>query len=59
MQIVENIIRDEIFIKCSHFLNENQNGFLPAKSCETQMLYFQEFLTTSLNNDLANCTGHP
>ena len=54
MKIFEKIIRDEILLKCSHLLNENQHGFLPAKSCETQMLYFQECLTSSLNNDIQN-----
>ena len=54
MNIFEKIIRDEILIKCSgsHLLIESQHGFLPAKSCETQMLYFQECLTSSLNNDI-------
>ena len=33
-------------------LNKNQHGFLPAKSCETQMIYFQECRTYSLNNDI-------
>ena len=28
--------------------NENQHGFLPSKSCDTQMLYFQESLMLSL-----------
>ena len=50
MKFFENIVRDEIFIKCSHLPNENQHGFLPANCCETQMLYFQKCLTPSLNN---------
>ena len=48
------IIRDEIMLKYRHLLNENQHGFLPSKSCDTQMLYFQESLMLSLNNDIQN-----
>ena len=54
MKIFENIIRDEIMLKYRHLLNENQHGFLPSKSCDTQMLYFQESLMLSLNNDIQN-----
>lgn len=39
----------EILLKCRHLLDENQHGFLSAKSCETQMLYFHESLISSLN----------
>ena len=52
MKLFEKIIRDEILLKCRHLLDENQHGFLPAKSCETQMLYFHECLISSLNNDI-------
>ena len=54
MKIFEKIIRDEIMLKYRHLLNENQHGFLPSKSCDTQMLYFQESLMLSLNNDIQN-----
>ena len=49
MKIFEQIIRDEIMLKCRHLLNENQHGFLPSKSCDTQ-----ESLMLSLNNDIQN-----
>ena len=54
MRMFKKIIRDEIMLKCHHLLNENQHGFLPSKSCDTQMLYFQESLMLSLNNDIQN-----
>ena len=41
-------------LKCRHLLNENHHGFLPSKSCDTQMLYFQKSLMLSLNNDIKN-----
>ena len=56
MKIFEKIIRDEIMLKCRHLLNVNQHGFLPSKSCDTQMLNFQESLMAmlSLNNYIQN-----
>ena len=52
MKIFEKVIRDEILLKCNGMLNKNQHGFLPAKSCETQMINFTESLTYSLNNNV-------
>ena len=52
MKIFEKIVRDEILLKCKSVLNPNQHGFLPAKSCETQMINFTESLTCSLNNNV-------
>ena len=54
MKIFATIIQDEIMLKCRHLLNESQHGFLPSNSCDTQMLYFQEGLMLSLNNDIQN-----
>ena len=56
MKIFEKIVRDEIMLKCRHLLNVNQHGFLPPKSCDTQMLNFQESLMAmlSLNNYIQN-----
>jgi hypothetical protein len=51
MKIFEKIVRDEIMLKCRHMLNDNQHGFLPAKSCDTQMILFNESLTFSMNNN--------
>ena len=52
MKIFERIVRDEILLKCQGMLNNNQHGFLPRKSCETQMLNFTESLSCSLNNNI-------
>ena len=52
MNIFEKIVRDEIFIKCSHLLNKTSMASYQRKSCETQTIYFQECLTSSLNNDI-------
>ena len=54
MKIFEKIIRDEIMLKCRHLHNENQHGFPPSKSCDTQMLYFQKSLMLYLNNHIQN-----
>ena len=52
MKIFERIVRDEILLKCESKLNPNQHGFLPGKSCVTQMLTFSESLAYSLNNNV-------
>ena len=49
MKIFEKIIRDELMFKCSHMLNQNQHGFLPEKSCSTQMISFTESIAAALN----------
>lgn len=49
MKIFEKIIRDELMIKCSHKLNSNQHGFLPSKSCTTQMIIFNESIALAMN----------
>ena len=51
MKIFERIVRDEIMLKSYHLINEKQHGFLPRKSCDTQMLYFHENVTLSMNNN--------
>ena len=49
MKIFEKIIRDELMKKCEHILNSNQHGFLPAKSCTTQMIPFIESIALAMN----------
>ena len=49
MKIFEKIIRNELMSKCSHMLNQNQHGFLPEKSCSTQMISFTESIAAALN----------
>ena len=52
MKIFEKIIRDEIMKKCEQLLNPNQHGFLPSKSCTTQMVHFTESIAFSMNEGL-------
>ena len=50
MKIFEKVIRDELLAKCESKLNEFQHGFLPSKSCTTQMIPFADSLSISLND---------
>ncbi|NQZ52356.1 MAG: hypothetical protein HRT95_19945, partial [Moritella sp.] len=40
MKTFEKIIREELMLRCRHLLDERQHGFLPFKSCNTQMVEF-------------------
>ena len=51
MKQFEKIIRSELMSKCEHIINSNQHGFLPHKSCTTQMVLFSDNIATSLNNN--------
>ena len=44
MKTFEVCIRDEIMARCSHLINGKQHGFLPEKSCTTQMVSYVEDL---------------
>ena len=50
MKIFERCIRDELMLRCSHLLDKHQHGFLPRKSCTTQMVPFVDSLVVTLNN---------
>ena len=50
MKIFEYCIRDLLMSKCAPLLDERQHGFLPNKSCTTQMIPFSSELAFSLNN---------
>ena len=50
MKIFEKLIRNELMARCSSILNINQHGFLPGKSCTTQMISFTESIAIALNN---------
>jgi hypothetical protein len=50
MKIFEKVIRDELLAKCENKLNQFQHGFLPSKSCTTQMIPFADSLSISLND---------
>ena len=52
MKIFERIVRDDLLAKCQHKLNQNQHGFLPRKSCTTQMVDFVDSLSSSINENI-------
>jgi hypothetical protein len=52
MKVFEKIVRDELLAKCQHKINDTQHGFLPQKSCTTQMLNFTDSLVLSINDDV-------
>ena len=52
MKVFERIIKDELMAKCRHKLNTNQHGFMPQKSCTTQMLIFVDSLSLSINDNI-------
>ena len=52
MKIFEKCIRDLIFEKCNDKLSPHQHGFLPERSCTTQMIDYTNFLALNLNNKL-------
>ena len=50
MKIFEIIIRDKIMEKCKDLIDDKQHGFLPSKSCTTQMIPFTDSIAQCLNN---------
>ena len=52
MKVFEKLVRDKILDKCKDALNPLQHGFLPGKSCDTQILEFSNSLSISLNDNL-------
>ena len=52
MKIFEKIIRDELMIKCETKIYTNQHGFLPQKSCTTQMISFTDSIATAMNSSI-------
>ena len=50
MKVFEKIVREEIMRKCGHHINSAQHGFLPGKSCTSQMLHFTDSLAGSIND---------
>ena len=51
MKQFENIIRKRIMEKCEHLINASQHGFLPHKSCTTQMVGFNDSLALAMNEN--------
>ena len=52
MKTFEKIIRDEIMFRCIDKIDNRQHGFLPFKSCCTQMVGFCDSLAISLNKNI-------
>ena len=52
MKTFEKIIRDELMIKCEAHLSKDQHGFLPNKSCNTQLITFADSIVTAINSSL-------
>ena len=51
MKVFEKCIRNELMNRCRDKLHPSQHGFLPGKSCMTQMIPFTNDLSVSLNNN--------
>ena len=49
-KILEKCIRDEIHSHCKDRIHETQHGFIPNKSCSTQLLPFSHDLLLGLNS---------
>ena len=52
VKVMERIVRDELMNQCSGLLDPRQHGFLPQKSCSTQLLQFCDSLSLSLNRNI-------
>ena len=50
MKIFEKLVRNELMHKCQDKINQKQHGFLPGKSCTTQMVPFYDSLAITINN---------
>ena len=50
MKIFEKLVRNEIMSRCQDKINQKQHGFLPGKSCITQMIPFCEDLSVTIND---------
>ena len=51
MKVFEKCIRNELMNRCQDKLHPSQHGFLPGKSCTTQMIPFTNDLSVNLNNN--------
>ncbi len=50
MKIFEKCLRNRIYNKCKPYITNKQHGFLPERSCTTQMLNYSNILSLHLNN---------
>ena len=49
---MEIIVRDEIMLRSGHCIDNRQHGFLPSKSCNTQLVDFCDSLALSLYKNI-------
>ena len=52
MKIFEKMIRDELMMRCESMLGKSQHGFLPNKSCTTQLINFADNVSQALNQSI-------
>ena len=52
MKVFERCISDELLSKCQDRIHSSQHGFLPGKSCTTQLIPFIDDLALGLNNSI-------
>ena len=50
MEIFEKVVRNDIMSKCQDKINGKQHGFLPGRSCNTQMVPFYDSLAITIND---------
>ena len=50
MKIFEAQIRDTLLARCQHLLDHRQHGFLPRKSCTTQLVKYIDNLSQTIND---------
>ena len=51
-KVFEKCIRDELLLECQKFLHDSQHGFLPLKSCTTQLVPFSHDISIRLNSNI-------
>ena len=52
MKVFEKCIRDQLLDLCSHQIHTSQHGFLPNRSCTTQLIPFIDKIARGLNNNV-------
>ena len=50
MKVMEKLVRDELMLRCNDIIDSRQHGFVPGKSCCTQLIGFCDSLALSLNS---------
>ena len=50
-KVFEKCVRDELLIQCQHLIHDTQHGFLPLKSCTTQLIPFSHDISLGLNSN--------